>query len=94
MGNHDSLKPFTYINAGFTSVHTSLELTYNDNQYILVHDPAPATIQKYNNYRWLCGHIHLIFKKYKNILNVGVDVHDFKPINMDEVERIFYLENK
>ena len=26
LGNHDGLKPFTYVNAGFESVHTSLRI--------------------------------------------------------------------
>ena len=92
LGNHDRLKPFAYISAGFASVHTSLELIYNDNTYIMVHDPAVATIQMSKPVRWLCGHIHLVFKKLNNILNVGIDVHGYNPISIEDVERLFAEE--
>ena len=77
LGNHDRLKPFEYVEAGFESVHTSLDI----EDFILVHDPCYSIVHPDRNY--LCGHVHDLFVKQKNALNVGVDVWDFKPISLD-----------
>ena len=79
LGNHDYLKPFTYVSAGFISVHTALDI----GEFILVHDPAVSIIHK--DRKWLCGHVHSLFKMQKNVLNVGVDVWDFNPVSIDQV---------
>ena len=84
LGNHDSLKPFTYIDLGFESVHTSLELSYNGKDYVLVHDPAASCIDR--NRIFLCGHVHDLFKIQRNVINVGVDVWNFFPVSMEQIE--------
>ena len=88
LGNHDRLNPFTYMDIGFESVHTVLDI----GDYILVHDPAIAT--RADNNKWLCGHVHTIFKiaKSGNLLNVGVDQWNFKPINDNDIKQIFNQE--
>jgi len=83
MGNHDKLNPFTYIELGMESVHTA----YDTGKYILHHDPAAAITLP--NRKWLCGHVHTIFKKIRNIVNVGVDQHGFFPVSEDEVDKLF-----
>lgn len=81
MGNHDYLNPFTYIECGFESVHTSL--LFNEN-IVLVHDPSIAKVDK-TKY-WLCGHVHKLFKSLNgNIINVGVDVWKFYPVNLQRI---------
>ena len=82
LGNHDSLKPFTYIDVGFTSVHTSLIV----DDYILNHDPASSCV--IHNSIWLCGHVHDLFKTCKNVINVGVDVWDFYPVSLSQIQEI------
>ena len=82
MGNHDRLRPFTYIDMGITSVHTSLEV----GEFILNHDPAASCMDRERT--WLCGHIHNLFKYCKNVVNVGVDVWDFKPVAIDCIREI------
>lgn len=74
LGNHDELKAFSYIEAGFESVHTSLEV----NGRILIHDPAVATINP--NKTFICGHVHTLFLKCSNTINVGVDQFSFMPV--------------
>lgn len=89
LGNHDKLKPFTYIDIGFTSVHTSLELYINNIRFLMAHDPVTSLVDR--DAIWLCGHAHNLFKTLKNIINVGVDVWDFYPVSE---ENIFNLLKK
>lgn len=86
LGNHDYLHPFDYIEVGFTSVHTSLEV----GDFILVHDPAVATVDR--SRKFICGHVHGLFKLQGNALNVGVDVWDFKPVTLAQVYEAFNAE--
>jgi len=83
LGNHDEFNPFSYVNAGFESVHTSLRI----DDYILIHDPAIAgclTEQKF-----ICGHVHKLFKKIRNVLNVCCCVWEYRPVSYDEINKIF-----
>jgi len=82
LGNHDKLNPFDYIDIGFISVHTSLEI----NDFILNHDPADSCINR--NKTWLTGHIHELYKEIKNVINVGVDVWDFKPVDFNDIKAL------
>lgn len=79
LGNHDELNPFTYVNAGFTSVHTSLIL--NDN-ILLIHDPSALGVFK--EFKGLHGHVHSLYLTAGgNAVNVGVDVWDNKPVELN-----------
>ena len=81
LGNHDEGKPFTYVRFGFASVHTAL---YVDD-FLLVHDPAMAVAVNMFQ-KVLCGHLHGLTKFVRqNVLNVGVDVWDYKPVSIEEV---------
>lgn len=84
LGNHDKFDPFTYIDMGFQSVHTSLVV----EEFTLVHDPAWSVVD--SSRKWICGHIHTLFKRQGNVLNVGVDQHEFYPIGIEEIHREFY----
>ena len=83
LGNHDRQKPFDLVEAGFISVHTSMELIYENRKFILIHDPAASCINR--DIPFLCGHIHNLFKIQKNVINVGVDVWDFKPVSIETI---------
>lgn len=85
LGNHDEGKPFTYLNMGFTSVHTSLVI----EEFILMHDPAMAVAID-DDYKVLCGHLHELTKFVNpNILNVGVDIWNYKPIPIEQARAAF-----
>lgn len=93
LGNHDSLKPFTYVNLElFHSVHTALWFEYNSYKFILCHDPCvfqPGLTFDIG----ICGHVHKLFKQItfgdnKPIINVGVDVRDYKPISIEHIIEI------
>ncbi|MFW6002464.1 MAG: hypothetical protein ACOCQD_03910 [archaeon] len=85
LGNHDDLLPFTYVNMGFASVHTALYV----EEFLLIHDPAMAVAVD-DDQKVLCGHLHEL-TKFVNpcILNVGVDIWDYKPVSIDTVRRVF-----
>jgi calcineurin-like phosphoesterase family protein len=91
LGNHDHFNPFHYVEfGGFMSVHTYLKVTLSNGEEInLVHDPAIATIQTMKE-RWLVGHVHNVFKDADEgrVINVGVDVRGFTP--MEDTEIINY----
>lgn len=89
LGNHDRLRPFEYIDIGFTSVHTSLEVPgMFGGSYLLNHDPSVSEIAK--DKLFLCGHIHNLFKMTRNVLNIGVDVWDFYPVSEEEIINTFW----
>jgi len=86
MGNHDKLNPFSYIDLGIESVHTSLDI----GKYILIHDPVASIIAPNRN--WLCGHVHTMYKKLRNVVNVGVDQWAGFPASEEEIDKLFAEE--
>jgi calcineurin-like phosphoesterase family protein len=88
LGNHDSLKPFDYVELGFLTVHTALEL----EGMILVHDPCVSCIDR--NRVFLCGHIHDLFRVYRNVINVGVEVNNYLPLSLSEIRNLITTEVK
>lgn len=86
LGNHDRMSPFKYEDAGFMTVHTALHLELLD--LYLVHDPAKTLVRRDKD--WVCGHVHNLFGKLirPNVINVSVDVWDFKPASFDEVNEL------
>jgi calcineurin-like phosphoesterase family protein len=100
LGNHDTLRPFTYVRMGFESIHTSLVIEYKDvdsdgfpiKKILLVHDPA--FVKNYKNFDFaLCGHVHISFKHLSNVINVGVDVWKFTPVSIVDIMS-YVVENK
>jgi len=86
LGNHDVLKPFTYVNLGFASVHTSLKIRIGNYDAYLIHDPSAWTVLPRDSIL-VCGHIHGLFKTLpeQKTVNVGVDVWEFKPITEERI---------
>ncbi|MFW9871498.1 MAG: metallophosphoesterase family protein [Candidatus Thorarchaeota archaeon] len=87
LGNHDKLNPFEYIDAGFQSVHTSLQVTVGKQKMLLAHDPSIWTVVWPNTTIFICGHIHKLFKSIPDRLavNVGVDVWDYTPVSLTQI---------
>lgn len=97
LGNHDrSAKAM--VEMGFQEAHRSL-LTkidgktvymahiplhkdwYLSKRYNPKHTPEPP---KYYDF-WLCGHVHEKWRSIGKIINVGVDVFDYRPVSFSEV---------
>lgn len=82
LGNHDKIKVWDYVNAGFASVHTALRI--RENVY-LSHDPA-VKVALPDEAILIHSHIHTLWKviKDKKLINGGVDMWGFKPVLVDE----------
>ena len=86
-GNHDDFKWRRYIDIGFDTVHSALWLEEEDGLFVVMgHDPSIWCTLKPNTIL-LHGHIHNLYKSIpeKRVVNVGVDVWDFKPINFKQI---------
>ena len=94
LGNHDKLNPFQYIDVGFTSVHTSLIVEVEGIKCLLNHDPCVYDIAQREGLFLIHGHVHSLYKHLiqinKEVLNVGVDVWDYKPVSEEKVK--FYID--
>lgn len=87
LGNHDELKPFRYVDIGFTMVTTSFIMELDNRWPIVInHDPSVRCVVPRNTI-FLCGHIHNLFKSIPEQLtvNIGVDVWDYYPIDFDKI---------
>jgi len=87
LGNHDNMKVWSYIDAGITSVHTSLEL--GDN-IVLAHDPCVRCMVPEDKIL-IHGHVHTLYRDLKNqkCINVSVENWDYRPISMDTILNIW-----
>jgi len=86
LGNHDEMKPFTYLKFGLTSVHTSL--VYRGDHF-LCHDPAWSNLVP-DDWFVIHGHIHNLYKFHKNCINVGVDQWNFTPVSYDQLFKEYW----
>jgi calcineurin-like phosphoesterase family protein len=88
LGNHDEIKPFRYVDCGFTSVHTSYVLECEGTRVILNHDPSVYCVIP-EGAILACAHIHTLFKCLpdKRVINVGVDMWGYKPVALEKVVR-------
>jgi calcineurin-like phosphoesterase family protein len=88
LGNHDYLNPFGYVECGFLTVHTCLIIDTEIGKIGLTHDPAITNVN--TNIPWLCGHVHNLFTSIGSVVNVGVDVCDYCPISIDQINIILH----
>lgn len=90
LGNHDTLSAWDYVEMGFEEVHTNCKLKIGGHIVPIVHDPVALVAMPQDTFA-LCGHVHDLwtkqaYSKNRVALNVGVDVHDFRPISEEDVE--------
>jgi len=79
-GNHDRFKPKWYLDRGFVLAATSLVLP---GGILVTHDLADAVVWPKDK-PVLFGHIHDLFKSLDNLVNVGVDAWDYKPVLIED----------
>jgi len=86
LGNHDQMNSFVYVDCGFIQVHTSVTLHGSDTgaRIVVNHDPCIACLVRPPSVL-ICGHVHDLFKRIKNVVNVGVDVWDYAPVSLERV---------
>jgi len=93
-GNHDRTKNIP--TECFQSIHDRLQITGENYNFILVHDPAEASANHFNKQKYLCGHLHrtINYHSYDNWIDVGVDANNFTPISLEKILKIFKNEDK
>lgn len=87
-GNHDYFAKKEWVDKYFEQVTDYLELNYYGTKFSLMHYPMATWDRKHAGGIHLHGHLHsnkLPFEIDGRILNVGVDLFDFKPVSIDEV---------
>ena len=89
LGNHDLNRDEELLEDNFHTIHREpFVLELNKDFLWLCHYP----LQRHKELYTACGHIHDAFKVAKNMVNVGVDVWNFRPV---PIERIFEMrENR
>lgn len=92
LGNHDEIKPFKYVNIGFTIVATSFIMEMDGWNIVVNHDPNVRCLVSKETL-FLCGHIHDLFKALpdKLTVNIGVDVHNYYPINLQTIKELLLI---
>jgi calcineurin-like phosphoesterase family protein len=90
LGNHDSAKPFMYVDVGFATVHTAITLNIEGLDLVLAHDPAVYCATN-KEAILICGHVHTLFKVLpkERVVNVGVDMWDFSPVSLEQIRSLF-----
>ncbi len=79
-GNHDRIKPMTLIDWGFTMATTSMVI----GDALLIHDPVPGRAVWPHDKPVVCGHVHEWWRVLDNVVNVGLDMWDYKPVRLRE----------
>lgn len=87
-----------YIAYGFARVEQRMTVDLGGQHVMLSHLPyriEQDSDQRYAQFRpidrgmWLlCGHVHLRWAQLKRMINVGVDVHGYRPVHEDTVLEI------
>lgn len=78
-GNHDRSEAYM-LESGFDESHEELRVNIDGIELYMRHRPAKDW--KGADYH-LCGHVHEHMKRRGNMINVGVDVWDFRPQKLE-----------
>lgn len=86
-GNHDNRKD----EEGFSEVHDYLKIKHGKNKIIMFHYPMMSWECSFHGSVHFFGHVHGNLNgktKGYNMLDVGVDSHEFKPLKIDDAINI------
>ena len=87
-GNHDRVFTDEQLQPYFNRIikeGDGIELDIEGIPCFITHYPSQGRVDKFN----IVGHIHAAWKYQLNMINVGVDVHHFRPIDMATIP--FYV---
>lgn len=86
-GNHD-LKHgrlmSQIVDAGFEAIHEELYVKIDGHDVYMRHIPDMEFIPSEKATYHLCGHVHDSWTRTGPILNVGVDVRNYRPVSLQE----------
>lgn len=89
-GDYEAFKEWC-LALGFAEVYKNKLVKLGEKEYFLVHRPSKYKAGMEN----LFGHTHKFGGIYKSFgINVSSNLHDFKPLCEQEVERLIELKNK
>lgn len=92
LGNHDQLTDGEYRSMGI--IKTIKTPFYYSDHLILSHEPVKEAFNNQYVYN-LHGHLHLAELNLPNYINVNIELNDFKPYNLKELdEEIFTLTKR
>lgn len=91
LGNHDRGKT-KLISQYFKEIHHSMEMEFEDKQILVKHHPVPELSAEYAFQ--ICGHVHNLWKFNDKMLNVSVDVWDYKPVLIEEAIDMYLAQRK
>lgn len=80
-GNHDKEERMPVLNLHFRKILDEWEGEIEDTKLYMNHIPSKCPKSKFS----LTGHVHDAWKIRKNLINVGVDVHHYKPISIQDI---------
>ena len=83
-GNHDRIFEDSDFKPYFMEIFeegSGLDIKVGDIDCWATHHPSCSRIDRFN----LVGHIHDLWKIQLNMLNVGIDVHHFRPVDLDDM---------
>lgn len=94
-----------YLTNGFADVIESMEMHLVNERVTLQHmpfyNPNPDFDQRYPQYRpknegqfLLHGHVHEKWRVKGRMINVGVDVWNFTPVSLEQIETLIYTIKK
>ena len=92
-GNHDRVFTDEQLAPYFEKIYAEGEGTniqVGNRMCFITHYPTCGVIDRYN----LVGHIHAAWKYQLNMLNVGVDVHHFRPVDSETIPFHFDAASK
>lgn len=98
-GNHDRAADYMIETVGFVESHENVVVVVDGVRLWLNHYPLPHESDADQRGRRglvrpdppepydiaLCGHVHQTWKLREGVINVGVDVWDFKPISLADI---------
>jgi len=87
-GNYEKTIDETSLLSAFKSVSLYKSLSVGGLTLMMVHEPLKANTFPVKSDFTLFGHIHNLQKVKRDGLNVSMDAHHFRPINVEDV--IFY----
>lgn len=83
-GNHDEDK-LEELARYFDELKEDMELDVKGIPSYLVHYPVYQRDDRFN----IVGHIHGSWRTQPNVVNVGVDIWDFKPVSEEEISNVY-----
>ena len=80
-GNHDTDERMPVLDLYFRKILDKWDGDIDGTDIYMNHIPSKCPKSKFS----LTGHVHDAWKIRKNLINVGVDVHHYYPISLDDV---------